>query len=185
MLHPSLRRQALPAAIEEESGVPGRLLETRQILRAHSRAPASLANSTSHIWLHKCFPKKRADSSLIGNESYSKTPASRVANRQAPEADHLTKSPPAHPSTPPSEPPIIPEVNPHVLCDQGYPESPTVELLLPSSPHQAGSAPECCMGYVRTVRRSLRDKPTSLQEALQNGWLRHDDHGLLAESTTR
>ena len=106
-----------PAAFKEESGVSGTLLETCHVLRAHSRAAARAAAAAAAIAAlatcdccgccgasaihHLSYPPAKgtllhidlANSSLIGNEPYSKTSAvRRVARCQAREAIDLTKT---------------------------------------------------------------------------------------------
>ena len=64
----------MPAAIEEGSGVSGTLLETCQILRAHSRADALLAPRKTHLLrLERRLSPALPVGSLIGNGQYSKT----------------------------------------------------------------------------------------------------------------
>ena len=109
--------------------------------------------TNTHISLYGRFSKDLHTESLIGNKQHSKTSAARVASRQARKADHLTKPAARTSQRSPSEPPNISDVNPHVRCDQVLHNPPQSISCCHLSSRQAGSAPQCCMGFIRTVDR--------------------------------
>lgn len=126
-----------------------------------------------------------AGASLIGNEPYSKTSASRVAQSPSSQkADRLTK---ITARTIPEGPPfrshrLFRTFNPHVLCDRLIQNPPQSRSYCHLPPRQAGFAPQYCMGCL-SLGPPIASRRQAWEQALHNGRLRHNDDGLLAEST--
>lgn len=125
-----------------------------------------------------------AGASLIGNEPYSKTSASRVAQSPSSQkADRLTKiTARTIPEGPPFGATDYSERQSTRALRPAYPESPTIEVLL-SSPTSSSWLCASVLHGLPSLGPPIASRRQAWEQALHNGRLRHNDDGLLAEST--